>query len=89
MPMTIDKPVAEPNLPGSQTETGEVTGSDPADANEAARQVDQLEERMRAAADNLEFELAASIRDRMIGLRSEHTLGAGDTEPGVPAPEEY
>jgi excinuclease ABC subunit B len=88
MPMTIDKPVAEPNLPGSQTETGEVTGSDPADANEAARQVDQLEERMRAAADNLEFELAASIRDRMRELREEHNLGADDTEQGVPAPEE-
>jgi excinuclease ABC subunit B len=87
-PMTIDKPVAEPNLPGSQTETGEVTGSDPADANEAARQVDQLEERMRAAADNLEFELAASIRDRMRELREEHNLGADDTEQGVPAPEE-
>ncbi len=87
-PMTIDKPVAEPNLPGSQTETGEVTGSDPADASEAARQVDQLEERMRAAADNLEFELAASIRDRMRELREEHDLGADDAGQGVPAPEE-
>jgi excinuclease ABC subunit B len=87
-PTTIDKPVAEPNLPGAETETGDVTGADPADASEAARQVEQLEERMRAAADNLEFELAASIRDRIRDLREEHDLDADDAAQGVPAPEE-
>ena len=87
-PTTIEKPVSEPNLPGSGTETGDVTGSDPADASEAARQVEQLEERMRAAADNLEFELAASIRDRIREIREEHDLDADDAGQGVPAPEE-
>jgi excinuclease ABC subunit B len=86
-PQTIEKPVAEPNLPGAQTETDGVTGSDPADAGEAARQVEQLEERMREAADNLEFELAASIRDRIRDLREEHDLSPDDAGDGVPAPE--
>ena len=87
-PTTIDKPVSEPNLPGAETETGDVTGADPADSSEAARQVEQLEERMRAAADNLEFELAASIRDRIRDLRAEHDLDVDDAAEGVPAPEE-
>jgi excinuclease ABC subunit B len=87
-PTTIEKPVAEPNLPGSGTETSDVTGAEPADASEAARQVEQLEERMRAAADSLEFELAASIRDRIRDLREEHDLDADDAAEGVPAPEE-
>ncbi|MFB6167923.1 MAG: helicase-related protein, partial [Haloferacaceae archaeon] len=87
-PTTIEKPVAEPNLPGAETETSDVTGTDPTDASEAARQVDQLEERMREAADNLEFELAASIRDRIRELRDEHDLDGTDAGEGVPAPEE-
>jgi excinuclease ABC subunit B len=39
---------------------------------------------MQTAADNLEFELAADIRDRMRELREEHDL-AGDSaaEDGV------
>jgi len=39
---------------------------------------------MRAAADNLEFELAADIRDRIRDLREEFELGREDE--GVPAP---
>ena len=87
-PTTIDKPVSEPNLPGAQTETGDVTGAEPSDASEAARQVEQLEARMREAADNLEFELAASIRDRIRAIREDHDLDADDAAQGVPAPEE-
>jgi excinuclease ABC subunit B len=86
-PTTIDKPVAEPNLPGAQTDTEGVAGAEPSDASEAARQVERLEERMREAADNLEFELAASIRDRVRELRAEHDLDPDEAGDGVPAPE--
>ncbi len=85
-PTTIDKAVGETNLPGSKTDTGDAATADPDDREEAARVVEQLEERMQAAADNLEFELAADIRDRIRELRQEHDL-AGDGE-GVPAPAE-
>jgi excinuclease ABC subunit B len=39
---------------------------------------------MQAAADNLEFELAADIRDRIRKLREEFEMDGGDE--GVPAP---
>jgi excinuclease ABC subunit B len=42
---------------------------------------------MQEAADNLEFELAADIRDRIRELREEFDL-VGEEE-GVPAPEEF
>jgi excinuclease ABC subunit B len=86
-PTTVDKPVAEPNLPGAQTDTDGVGDTAPADAGEAARQVERLEERMREAADSLEFELAASIRDRIRELREDHDL-VDDGADGVPAPDE-
>ena len=86
-PTTIEKPVSEPNLPGSKTETSDVAGSEPTDATEAAAQVERLEERMREAADSLEFELAASIRDRIRELRETHDLSSDDAGDGVPAPE--
>jgi excinuclease ABC subunit B len=86
-PTTIDKPVSEPNLPGAETDTDGVSGADPSDAGEAARQVDRLEERMREAADNLEFELAASIRDRVRELREDYDLAPDDAGDGVPAPD--
>ncbi|MBV0900195.1 excinuclease ABC subunit UvrB [Haloarcula salina] len=84
-PTTIEKEVGETNLPGSKTDTGGVTGEGPGDADEAARQVEQLEARMHEAADNLEFELAADIRDRIRELREEFDLDGGD-DGGVPAP---
>jgi excinuclease ABC subunit B len=40
---------------------------------------------MEEAASNLEFELAADIRDRIRELREEFDL-AGDEDGGVPAP---
>jgi excinuclease ABC subunit B len=85
-PTTIDKPVGEPNLPGSETDTGGVAGADPDDAGEAARVVEELEARMEDAADNLEFELAADIRDRIRELRETHDLDGDDAE-GVPEPD--
>ena len=86
-PTTIEKEIGESSLPGSKTDTSEVAGDGVADADEAARQIDHLEERMQAAANNLEFELAADIRDRIHELRREFDLAGGDDE-GVPAPRE-
>ncbi|WP_436902991.1 excinuclease ABC subunit UvrB [Halovenus halobia] len=84
-PATIDKEVGQTNLPGSETETGEAASMDPEDAEEAARAIAELEGRMEEAADNLEFELAADIRDRIRQLRQDHDIN-GDDE-GVPAPD--
>jgi excinuclease ABC subunit B len=83
-PRTIEKAVGETNLPGSKTDTGGASKLEADDPEEAALLVDQLEERMRAAADNLEFELAADIRDRIRDLREEFDLDHEDE--GVPAP---
>jgi len=85
-PTTIEKPVGETNLPGAETDTGGAASLDPADADEAARAIEELEARMQEAADNLEFELAADIRDRIRDLRREHDFDTGE-EDGVPAPE--
>ncbi|WP_121821192.1 excinuclease ABC subunit UvrB [Halostella salina] len=84
-PTTIEKAIGETNLPGSQTDTSDVAGDGPADAEEAARRIERLEERMGEAADNLEFELAADIRDRIRELREEFDI-EGDEDDGV-APE--
>ena len=83
-PRTIEKAVSDANLPGSKTDTSDVAGEGPADAEEAAERVAVLEDRMREAASNLEFELAADIRDRMVDLREEYGLGEdGDVDEGV------
>ncbi|GAB7009708.1 excinuclease ABC subunit UvrB [Halorubrum trueperi] len=84
---TIDKPVGETNLPGSKTDTSSVSVGDVETEDEARAQIEALEDRMNEAASNLEFELAADIRDRIAELRRAFELdgrdGAGD---GVPAP---
>ncbi|WP_158855055.1 excinuclease ABC subunit UvrB [Halorhabdus sp. CUG00001] len=88
-PATIEKAIGETNLPGSKTDTGESATADPNDEEDAARLVEELQQRMEAAADNLEFELAADIRDRIRELREEYDLD-GPEDPGaegVPAPE--
>ncbi|MFC7130355.1 excinuclease ABC subunit UvrB [Haloferax chudinovii] len=83
-PTTIEKEVGETNLPGSKTDTRGVSDDAPADADEAVEQIAFLEDRMQEAADNLEFELAADIRDRIQSLRREFDVDA--LEDGV-APE--
>jgi len=83
-PTTIEKEVSETNLPGSKTDTGNVAGVDPDDADEAEEYVADLERRMEEAAENLEFELAADIRDRIREVREAYDLETD--EDGVPAP---
>ncbi|KYH27001.1 UvrABC system protein B [Halalkalicoccus paucihalophilus] len=85
-PTTIDKEVGETNLPGSKTDTSSVTGDAPEDAEAAQARIQALEERMNEAASNLEFELAADIRDRIRELREEFDALADD-EGVVPEPE--
>jgi excinuclease ABC subunit B len=84
-PTTIEKAVGETNLPGSKTDTGGVAGEGPSDEEAATAQIQQLEERMAEAANNLEFELAADIRDRIRELREEFDLDGGE-DGGVPVP---
>ena len=88
-PTTIDKDVSDMNLPGAETDTSSVAGEGPSDEQEAAILVEELEDRMAEAADNLEFELAADIRDRIREVREEYDLVDGDTNPddGAVAPE--
>jgi excinuclease ABC subunit B len=83
-PRTIEKEVGETNLPGSKTDTGETADLEPDSVEAAEELVADLEDRMDEAAENLEFELAADIRDRIRELREEFDLAGED---GVP-PEE-
>ncbi|MFW5935179.1 MAG: excinuclease ABC subunit UvrB [Halolamina sp.] len=85
-PTTIEKAIGETNLPGSKTDASGAADAEVGDADAAARQIEQLEERMEAAADNLEFELAADIRDRIRELRNEFDLDGGD-EGVAPEPD--
>ena len=77
-PRTIDKPVSEADLPGSKTDTSGLATDTPDDAEAALQQIELLEDRMQEAASNLEFELAADIRDRMLELRREFDLDQPD-----------
>ncbi|WP_435065269.1 excinuclease ABC subunit UvrB [Halobaculum sp. EA56] len=85
-PQTIEKEVGETNLPGSKTDTSDVAGADVADEEEAQARIRALEERMEEAAGNLEFELAADIRDRIHDLRREFDVDP--EEVGIEPPAE-
>ncbi|MDR9381878.1 MAG: excinuclease ABC subunit UvrB [Natronomonas sp.] len=86
-PRTIEKAVSETNLPGSKTDTDGVSGLEANSIEEAEELVERLERRMNEAAANLEFELAADIRDRIRDLRETFDeLDAPDE--GVPTPDD-
>jgi excinuclease ABC subunit B len=85
-PRTIEKEIGESNLPGSKTDTGDTANLEASDAEEAQRAIEELEARMQEAADNLEFELAADIRDKIRELRQEYELATREDD-GVPAPD--
>lgn len=86
-PQTIDKEVSEANLPGSKTDTSGVTGTDPETDEEAAQYIAELEDRMQEAASNLEFELAADIRDRIQDVRAKFEVDMGVEPEGGVEPE--
>ncbi len=87
-PTTIDKPVSEMNLPGSQTDASSVDSNEINDEQEALELIDQLEEQMDEAAANLEFELAADIRDRVAELRQKFDVGTDDKSI-IPEAEDF
>ena len=88
-PRTIDKPIEESTLPGSEVDDPNIAQIEPDDPSEAHELVEDLQDRMHAAAAELEFELAADIRDRIRDIVNEYGLHdrfeVGDE--GVPAPE--
>lgn len=62
-------------------EVSRVPDADPAKAmDDAERQmaIDRLEERMLEAANNLDFEKAAQLRDQMLALRGEKPMSTGE-----------
>ncbi|SDL91131.1 Excinuclease ABC subunit B [Halogranum gelatinilyticum] len=77
-PETIQKEVGEMSLPGSKTDTADTSVDDIETEEEAEAKVELLEDRMNEAASNLEFELAADIRDRIRELQQEFDLNAAD-----------
>jgi excinuclease ABC subunit B len=88
-PTTIEKAIGETNLPGSKTDTEGASEFEPEDAEDAARVIDDLETRMQEAAENLEFELAADIRDRIREVREEYEMDHNDGGVPAPGPEEF
>jgi len=82
-PRTIEKAVGETNLPGSGERSTRSGTDDPSDEEEAREQIAYLEDRMQEAADNLEFELAADIRDRIRSLRGEFGIQENEAVDGV------
>ena len=77
-PETIQKDVGEMSLPGSKTDTSDTSVDDIETEEEAEAKLELLEERMQEAANNLEFELAADIRDRIRELQQEFDLDTAD-----------
>ncbi|MFC7205070.1 excinuclease ABC subunit UvrB [Haloferax namakaokahaiae] len=89
VPKTIEKEVGETNLPGSKTHSRGVASDEPQDEDEAVEQIAFLEDRMQEAADNLEFELAADIRDRIHDLKREFDIQRLDDGIEPEEPDEF
>jgi excinuclease ABC subunit B len=96
-PKSIEKAVSEASLPGSDSTESTYSNESPTDKESARAQIESLETRMEEAASNLEFELAADIRDRIRELRREFGLDDDDAaiEPeqesgdeGIPVDEQ-
>ena len=84
-PRTIEKAIGETNLPGSSDGTVRRSTEEVESAAEAEAQIAYLQAEMDDAADRLEFELAAEIRDRIRSLQREFDLevtAADGVDPG-------
>jgi excinuclease ABC subunit B len=97
-PMSVLKPVADvmegarsnaakaaAGAGGAQRGRGAAPVAVPRNLADLGREVKKLEERMYAAARNLEFELAASLRDQLDSLRQLELELAGprDAQPDI------
>jgi len=72
-PKSIEKEINESTLPGSDDEE-DITETEFEDKDEASDRIEELEDEMDQAAENLEFELAAEIRDKIDEIREENDL---------------
>jgi len=64
--------------------------AEPVSREDVARLIKELEGQMKKAAQNLEFERAALLRDRIIELRREFEVVEITTSPPVsPSPNRY
>ena len=72
-PKSIEKEINESTLPGTDDEE-DITETDFEDKDEALDRIEELEDEMDQAADNLEFELAAEIRDKIEEIKKENDL---------------
>ena len=78
MPRTIEKAVAE-MMPQSEDVDLDGVVSEPMpvyDVEDVFAEIETLEVQMKAAASVLEFEKAAAIRDKIVGLRAQITAVA-------------
>jgi Excinuclease ABC subunit B len=82
-PQTIEKAIGETNLPGSDDDSTTRTTETPVDKQEARIQIETLEERMESAVSDLEFELAADIRDQIRDIQREFGLDHNEAEDGA------
>jgi len=72
-PKSIEKEINESTLPGSDDEE-DITETEFNDKDEALDRIEELEDEMDQAAENLEFELAAEIRDKIDEIREENGI---------------
>ena len=72
-PKSIEKEINESTLPGSDDED-DITETEFNDKDEALDRIEELEDEMDQAAENLEFELAAEIRDKIEEIKKENDL---------------
>lgn len=72
-PKSIEKTINESTLPGSDDEE-DITETEFEDKDEALDRIEELEDEMDQAAENLEFELAAEIRDKIEEIRKENNI---------------
>jgi len=78
-PKSIEKEINESTLPGSDDEE-DITETEFEDEDEALDRIEELEDEMDQAAENLEFELAAEIRDKIEEIRNENGLDSDTSE---------
>ena len=72
-PKSIDKDVKESTLPGDENDD-DISKTQFSSKEEAVERIGELEEEMNYAAENLEFEIAAEIRDKIELIKEENEL---------------